>query len=114
LMLQAEFDGYTVVNGKTGAGQRAEGWYAEGVIEPLKLVSDDLPRFQLIGRYEKDMPNVNSPKGTIDFDAATAGVRVIYFGNCHTAFNYTTYGVGGNFNRMPDASFLTVQQQVTF
>jgi hypothetical protein len=114
LMLQAEFDGYTVVNGKTGAGQRAEGWYAEGIIEPLKLVSEDLPRFQLIGRYEKDMPNVNSKTGTIDFDAATAGVRVIYFGNCHTAFNYTTYGVAGNFNRMPDANFLTIQQQVTF
>jgi len=114
LMLQAEFDGYTVINGKTKAGQRAEGWYAEGVLEPLKLISADLPRLQFIGRYEKDMPNVNSPKGTIDFDAATAGIRVVYLGNCHTALNYCAYGVGGNFNRMPDANLLTVQQQVSF
>jgi hypothetical protein len=93
---------------------RAEGWYAEGILEPLKLVSDDLPRLQLIGRYEKDMPNVNSPTGSLDYDAATYGVRVVYFGNCHTALNYTTYGIGGNFQRMAGTEFLTVQQQVTF
>jgi hypothetical protein len=38
----------------------------------------------------------------------------VYFGNCHTALNYTTYGIGGNFQRMAGTEFLTVQQQVTF
>ena len=46
--------------------------------------------------------------------AETFGVKWTYLGNCHTALNYTVYGVDQDFGSMAETNLLTIQQQIAF